>query len=72
MRCSCCDVLLTTEETSIKLASDGSYADTCRVCLDAADIKYVIKRPFYEDDVLPEDDYIDEPDIFGEDYWAER
>lgn len=72
MRCSCCDALLTTEETSIKLASDGSYADMCKVCLDAADILYTTKRPFYEDEVVDDEEYIEPEDFFGEEYWNER
>jgi hypothetical protein len=71
MRCDCCDVLLTTEELKIKL-TDGSFANTCRVCLDSADISYKLPKPFYEDDIIKGVEIPDVFETYSEEYWDER
>lgn len=71
MRCDCCDVLLNNEELKLRLVS-GEFANTCKVCLDAGDIKYKPLRPFYEEEVVKE---VEEDEIFSpysEEYWDER
>lgn len=76
MHCDCCDTLLTSEETRIRLRSTNEFANTCRVCLDSAGLSYKLPRPSYEQDIIKdnpeelEEGTSDNP--YSEDYWNER
>jgi len=71
-RCECCDVLLSNEETRIRLKSSGEFANTCRVCLDSADILYTMPRPSWEEDVIVDPEPTEEDNFFSQEYWDER
>lgn len=70
MKCECCDAFLTDEESRIRFQS-GTFANTCRTCLDTMDIAYKLPKPAYEDDLII-DPEPEEVDPYTEDYWNER
>lgn len=37
MRCSCCNVILTTQESTRKFKVSGDYVDMCNKCLNTID-----------------------------------
>lgn len=56
MKCSCCDVILTTAESVRKFKNSGEYVDMCNKCLSTIsdDVQVV------DGDVDDEDDYVSE------------
>lgn len=37
MKCSCCDVILTTQEATRKFKDSGDFVDMCNKCLSTID-----------------------------------
>lgn len=72
MRCECCDTTLTDEESRIRFSASGSFANTCRKCLDTMDVAYRLPKPVYEDDLITDPIEEEEVDPYTEDYWNER
>lgn len=73
MHCDCCDVLLTDEESRIRLRSSGEFANTCRKCLDSSGLSYKLPKPHYEEDLVKDVvDELPESSPFDEEYWNER
>jgi len=66
MRCSCCNVVLTPQESVRKFRDSGTYTDTCTKCLRDIPVATVEGATFDEDYVdvnsgLPfDDDDLDE------------
>jgi exonuclease VII small subunit len=56
MKCSCCDVILTTQESVRKFRNSGEYVDMCNKCLSTIsdDVQVV------DGDADDEDDYVSE------------
>lgn len=56
MKCSCCDVILTTQESVRKFRNSGEYVDMCNKCLSTIsdDVQVV------DGDADDEDDYVAE------------
>ena len=42
MRCTCCNVVLTTQESTRKFTNSGTYVDMCNKCFNtiADDVQY--------------------------------
>ena len=42
MRCNCCNVILTTQESTRKFTNSGTYVDMCNKCFNtiADDVNY--------------------------------
>ena len=57
MRCDCCNVILTPQESTRKFAS-GAYVDMCNTCLATISEDVVVKESRNFD---KEDNYDDEP-----------
>lgn len=57
MRCSCCDVILTPQESVRKFRDSLNYTDTCTRCLRDIPVPTVEGNTFSEDTL----DYSDEP-----------
>lgn len=49
MRCDCCDVILTPQESVRKFRATGEYTNTCSSCLKHIDMPTVEGRAFDED-----------------------
>lgn len=58
MRCGCCDVILTPQESVRKFRDSGTYTDTCSRCLREIDVPTMEGTAFGEDDTS---DYVDTP-----------
>jgi hypothetical protein len=56
MKCSCCDVILTTQESVRKFRNSGEYVDMCNKCLSTIsdDVQVV------DGDADDESDYVSE------------
>lgn len=52
MKCSCCDVILTTQESVRKFKNSGEYVDMCNKCLSTIsdDVQVVDGEAEDEDD----------------------
>ncbi len=57
MRCSCCNVVLTPQESVRKFRDSGQYTDTCTKCLRDIPVATVEGAAFEEDYI----DYVDKP-----------
>jgi len=44
MRCSCCNVILTPFESTIRSAKDNEFIDVCEKCLTFIDVKYITRE----------------------------
>lgn len=71
MKCECCYAILTDIEARIRFSGSGSFANTCRKCLDTMDVPYRLSKPSYEPDLVV-DPMEEEVDPYSEDYWNER
>lgn len=58
MRCQCCNVTLSTQESVRKFRDSGRYTDTCSRCLRDIDVP-TVEGVNYQDDMFG--DYSDEP-----------
>jgi hypothetical protein len=57
MKCSCCDVILTTQESVRKFRNSGEYVDMCNKCLSTIsdDVQVVDGDIDDEDDLVSEE-----------------
>lgn len=57
MKCSCCDVILTTQESVRKFRNSGEYVDMCNKCLSTIsdDVQVVDGEADDEDDYVAEE-----------------
>lgn len=57
MKCSCCDVILTTQESVRKFRNSGEYVDMCNKCLSTiSDDVQVVDGDAEDDDQVSEDE----------------
>jgi len=56
MKCSCCDVILTTQESVRKFKNSGEYVDMCNKCLSTIsdDVQVIDGEAEDEDDSYEE------------------
>lgn len=63
MRCSCCNVILTPQESVRKFRDSGEYTDTCSRCLRDIDVP-TKEGAAYDEDML---DIIEDTGPFDDD-----
>lgn len=56
MRCSCCNVLLTTQESTRKFKESQTYVDMCNKCLETISNEVDVTEGNTSDDNYPEED----------------
>jgi exonuclease VII small subunit len=57
MKCSCCDVILTTQESVRKFRNSGEYVDMCNKCLSTiSDDVQVVDGEAEDDEQVSEDE----------------
>jgi hypothetical protein len=49
MRCTCCNVILTPFESTIRAVSDNNFLDMCEKCLGLTDIKTITREDLREE-----------------------
>ena len=55
MRCECCNVLLTTQESTRKFKTSGEYVDMCNKCLHTIDDEVSYTEGNTEDEDFDDD-----------------
>ena len=55
MRCECCNVVLTPQESVRKFKHSGNYTDTCTRCLREIDVDTLEGSCFIEEELEDED-----------------
>lgn len=65
MRCGCCNVILTPQESVRKFRESDEYTDTCTRCLRDIPVPTVEGASYDEDmvDMLNDDDTFDNDDL---------
>lgn len=65
MKCDCCDVILTPQESVRKFRDSGEYTNTCSRCLRDIDVPTKEGNAFEEDSKNDDDDltYFDDDDL---------
>ena len=59
MRCYCCNVILTPQESTRKFTGSGDYTDMCSGCLNAIDVETTEGQAYLDNS---ETDFIDDED----------
>lgn len=61
MRCYCCNETLTPAESRLKFQTSGTFADTCRKCLDTMDTGVQELNDNYDDeDIISMDELLEQ------------
>ena len=65
MRCGCCNVILTPQESVRKFRESNEYTDTCTRCLRDIPVPTIEGAAYDEDmvDMLNDDDTFDNDDL---------
>lgn len=58
MRCYCCGVILTPQESVRKFRDSGAFTDTCSRCLREIDVP-TVEGSFFDSDTIDTDDNFD-------------
>jgi hypothetical protein len=56
MRCSCCNVILSTQESTRKFKVSGDYVDMCNKCLNTIDDDVGYTEGSYEEESEDDND----------------
>lgn len=59
MRCSCCNVILSPFESTMRSAADNEFLDMCEKCLSFTDIKTLTREDLREEVGTEIANYID-------------
>lgn len=63
MKCDCCDVILTPQESVRKFRDSGEYTNTCTRCLRDVDVPTTEGNVFDEELTDDTHDYFDNDDL---------
>lgn len=65
MRCYCCNEILSPSETRTKFKGSGTFAETCKKCLETMDTPvFEVDDSFEDEDIISLDELQEQEDAF--------